>query len=69
MRRPLMIALSMAAGLSISAIQNLAAAAAVDHDPSRMNTALKGAVCSPVGGLWLCHAADEQDAKRTATAG
>ena len=69
MRRPLMIALSMAAGLSISAIQNLAAAAAVHEDAAKMNTALKGAVCSPVGGLWLCHAAGDEDAPHAATAG
>ncbi|WP_151177268.1 hypothetical protein [Hypericibacter terrae] len=64
-----MIALSMAAGLSISAIQTLAAASAVNDDAAKMNTALKGAVCSPVGGLWLCHAADDQDAGHAPTAG
>lgn len=69
MRRSLMIALSMAAGLSISAIQNLAAAAAVHDDATKMNTALKGEVCSPVGGLWLCHTVDGQEAPHGTTAG
>lgn len=69
MRRSVMIALSMAAGLSISAIQNLAAAAASNDGAPKMDTALKGAVCSHVGELWLCHVADDQDARHAATAG
>jgi hypothetical protein len=55
-----MIALSMAAGLSISAIQNLAAAT-VNDGTVKTDTALKGVVCSPVGGLWLCHTANEPE--------
>lgn len=53
MRRSVMIALSMAAGLSISAIQDLAAAAAISYGALKTEATLKGEVYTDARGMTL----------------
>lgn len=53
MRRSVMIALSMAAGLSISAIQSLTAAAAISYGALKTEATLKGEVYADGRGMTL----------------